>query len=134
MCQNTTYLQSLRPHQLQGVNTHPENSARHSEQTSKLSQAFSMLTDMKALLHIANLAFVRVLKTIKNNQNTKGFNPWKALWSHSLTCLINVEIVKMSWLVKLAVSLMHFLAPTCTDCWLGTPEDLCSPSSTDPHW
>lgn len=79
-CAKTLHIsKAYVPIKLQGVNTHPENSARHSEQTSKLSQAFSMLTDMKALLHIANLAFVRVLKTIKNNQNTKGFNPWKAL-------------------------------------------------------
>lgn len=111
---------------MQGVIKHLENAACHSEQISKISQSFFIFINMKALLHIENLAVVTVKKKKnntppKNNQNTRAVNPWKALWSHSLTSLINMEITKTFWLVKLAVYFMHFSAPTCTDCWLGTP-------------
>lgn len=52
--------QSISPHQLQGVIKHLENAACHSEQISKISQSFFTFIDMKALLHIENLAFVTV--------------------------------------------------------------------------
>lgn len=51
---------SLSSHQLQGVNTHPENSACHSKQISKPRQTIFTFTDAKALLHIVNIAFVTV--------------------------------------------------------------------------
>lgn len=114
---------SVSSHQLQGVIKHLQNAACHSEQISKIRQSFFTFIDTKVLLHTENLAFVTVKKKKQNqnNRTTRAVNPWKALWPHSLTGLINMEIVKTFWLVKLAVSLIHFLAPASTDCWLGKP-------------
>lgn len=42
----------------------------------------------------------------KTTQDLQSVNPWKALQFHSLTCLINMEIVKMFWLVKIFFSLL----------------------------
>ena len=47
--------------------------------------------------------FLHLNKTI---QALESVNPWKALQFHSLTCLINMEIVKMFWLVKNVFSLL----------------------------
>lgn len=66
--------------------------------------------------------FLHLNKTI---QVLQSVNPWKALGFHSLTCLINMEIVKMFWLVKsFSAFLEQALAPTCTKCWLGMPRSL----------
>lgn len=111
--------QSVSPHQLQRVIKHLEDAAciRNGPPTSASHSSHSQIWKHCCTLRTSLLS---QFKEKTHNQNTRAVNPWKALWSHSLTCLINMEIMKTFWLVKLAVSLMHSLAPACTDCWLGT--------------
>lgn len=90
--------------------------------------------------HLAGLTYILTLEVIRANhwsweggflhlnkaiQVLQSVNPWKALRFHSLTCLINMEIVKMFWLVKTFSAFLKLaLAPTCTKCWLGMPRSL----------
>lgn len=68
------------------------------------------------------LGFLHLNKTVKV---LEAVNLWKALWSHPLTCLINMEIVKCSDLLKIfSACLTCSLALTCTKCWLGMPRGL----------
>lgn len=90
--------------------------------------------------HLAGLTYILTLEVIRANHWSweggflhlnkaihvpQSVNPWKALRFHSLTCLINMEIVKMFWLVKIFSAFLKLaLAPTCTKCWLGMPRSL----------